>query len=289
MLRRDLLAGLPVTERQIPIGGTTTTVLEGGHGLPVMLLHGGIEVGGVYWAPIIPALVRHHRVVVPDVPGLGESTPLPTPLDQDAFDTWFLELLERTTTEKPTLVAHSLVGTFAARFAARHRNRLRSLVLYGVPGIAPFRMPVGLMIAAILFDLWPSLATQRRFLRWVFTDPARVYAHDPEWFGAFDAYCIDRGHVRHVKQTMRQLVRTGTQPVSAAELRSIAVPTYLLWGEDDRMTPVRLGQDASGAHGWPLRVLRNAGHAPHLEQPEAFVSAVQPFLLSQEATAERSV
>ncbi len=289
MLRRVLLADVPVTERRIMIGNASTMVLEAGDGLPVVLLHGGIEVGGIYWAPIIQALAQHHRVVVPDVPGVGESEPLPTPLDQNTFDAWFLALLEHTATEKPTLIVHSLVGTYAARFAARYGDRLHSLVLYGVPGIAAFRMPVGLMIAAILFDVWPSLTTQQRFLRWVFTDPARVRLRDPEWFDAFDAYSVDRGHVRHVKHTMRQLVKTGTQEVSAAELRRIPVPTQLLWGQDDRMTPLRLGHETSRAQGWPLRIVPDAGHAPHLEKPDAFLSAVQPFLPAQAEIAERVI
>jgi 2-hydroxymuconate-semialdehyde hydrolase len=40
------------------------------------LLHGGIECGGAMWAPVLAQLAQHHRVVVPDVPGLGESAPL---------------------------------------------------------------------------------------------------------------------------------------------------------------------------------------------------------------------
>lgn len=289
MLRRDLLADVPVTERRITIGGASTTLLEAGDGLTVILLHGGIEVGGIYWAPIIQALAQHHRVVVPDVPGLGESAPLSTPLDQDAFDKWFLALLEQTTTTKPTLIVHSLVGTYAARLAARYGDRLHSLVLYGVPGIAPYRMPLGLMLAAILFDLRPSLTAQRRFARWVFTDPARARVRDPEWFDAFDAYCVERGQVPHVKRTMRQLVKTGTQEIRAGELRSIPVPTQLLWGQDDRMVPLRLAHAAARAQGWRLRVVRGAGHAPHLEHPDAFLSAVQPLLPAQAMIAERVI
>jgi len=289
MLRRDLLADLPVTERRITIDGVSTMVLEAGDGLPVMLLHGGIEVGGVYWAPIISSLAQHHRVVVPDVPGLGESAPFSTPLDQNTFDQWFLALLEQTTTTKPTLIVHSLVGTYAARFAARYGDRLHSLVLYGVPGIAPFRMPLGLMMAGILFDLWPSLTTQRRFVRWVFTDPDRARARDPQWFDVFDAYCVERGHVGHIKRTMRQLLRTGTQQIRDAELRRISVPTQLVWGHGDRMTPLGLAHAASRAYGWRLRVVRDVGHAPHLEQPDAFLSAVQPFLPAQGMIAERAV
>ncbi|HLM32104.1 MAG TPA: alpha/beta fold hydrolase, partial [Solirubrobacterales bacterium] len=68
--RDRMLAGLPVTERRLDVAGIETAVLEGGVGPPLILLHGAIECGGAYWAPVIPALAGRHRVIVPDVPGL---------------------------------------------------------------------------------------------------------------------------------------------------------------------------------------------------------------------------
>ena len=67
-----LLEGLPVTDRRLELAGTSTPVLEGGDGPPVVLLHG---VGGFAeeWVRVLPRLVGSHRVVVPDLPGLGRS------------------------------------------------------------------------------------------------------------------------------------------------------------------------------------------------------------------------
>ena len=58
------------------MAGISTAVLEGGDGPPLVLLHGGIECGGAYWAPVIARLAENHRLVVPDAPGLGESEPV---------------------------------------------------------------------------------------------------------------------------------------------------------------------------------------------------------------------
>ncbi len=74
--RERLLAGLPARERRLQLAGVSTAVLEGGDGPPVVLLHGGIESGGVYWAPLISRLAGSHHLVVPDAPGLGESEPV---------------------------------------------------------------------------------------------------------------------------------------------------------------------------------------------------------------------
>ncbi|WP_407657648.1 alpha/beta fold hydrolase [Kribbella turkmenica] len=69
-----LLRALPVEERRVVVNGVSTVVLEGGDGPPLLLLHGGIECGGAYWAPVVPRLARDHRLVVPDVPGRSRST-----------------------------------------------------------------------------------------------------------------------------------------------------------------------------------------------------------------------
>lgn len=278
-LRRVLLAGLPGTERRLDIAGVTTVVLEAGDGPPLVLLHGGIEVGGSYWAPLIPALAQHYRVIVPDAPGLGESDPVPgAALDQERFDTWFAATIDGTCAEPPAVVAHSLLGTYAARFAVRHGARLRSLVIYGAPGVGPYRMPLGLILTAILFDLRPSLASHRRFARWAFHDPSATAARHPEWFAAFNAYCVSRGKVPHVKRTMRRLVRHGVSEIPRAELAAINLPVALIWGRHDRMAPQVLASHAAAVQGWPLHVIEGAGHVPHLEQPDAFLETLMPVL-----------
>jgi 2-hydroxymuconate-semialdehyde hydrolase len=276
--RRMLLAGLPVTERRIEVAGVATNVLAGGDGPPLLLLHGGVEAGGAYWAPLLPVLVQRHRAIVPDVPGLGESEPFPDPINQAQFDRWFGALLDQLGGEPPLLVAHSLLGTFAASFASRHGERLKALTIYGAPGVGPYRMPLGLMFAAILFDLRPSLGSQERFLRWVFSDPAVTRAQHPQWFDAFDAYCVERGKQPHVKHTMRALVKAGTQRLPVADLARIRIPTTLLWGREDRMVPIATAAAAAAALGWPMHVVEDAGHAPHLERPDSFLATLHDAL-----------
>ena len=257
------------------VAGSSTALLEGGEGPPLILLHGGIECGGAYWAPVIASLARSHRLVVPDVPGLGESEPLPR-LNAASFSEWFEALLSKTTSsEKPMLVAHSLTGSLAARFAATTTGQLQSLFLYAVPGIGPFRMPIGLMVASIRFGLRPSEANFERFLPWPFLEAGRTREREPEWFDAFSAYMVSQGSVPHVKRTMRQVMAAGKKRVGDAELRRIDVPTALLWGERDRMTPLSLANDTSGRLDWPLHVVHEAGHVPHIEQPRAFVEALR--------------
>jgi len=272
--RAKLLQGVQVQQRRVDVRGITTSVLECGQGRPLVLLHGGIECGGVYWAPIIPQLAQAHRLIIPDVPGLGESGPVDR-LDIGAFAGWFQGLVELTCEERPALIAHSLLGSMAARFAVRHGDLVDRLVVYAAPGVGPYRMPLGLRVVAILFALRPSRGNAERFDRWAFADYDRARRRSGAWLAAFSEYTRYRAMIPHVKRTMRQLIGSCTKQVPDDALRRIDIPTALLWGRHDRFVPVELGQGASVRLGWPLAVVEDAGHVPHIEQPEAFLRALE--------------
>jgi pimeloyl-ACP methyl ester carboxylesterase len=270
--RERMLAGLSATTRTLDIDGVATAVIEAGDGPPLLLLHGGIECGGAMWAPVITQLARHHRVVVPDVPGLGRSAPVPR-LDVDTFARWLTALAETTGLDSPTIVAHSLIGSLAARVAARH-GLAGPLVAYAAPGVGPYRMPLRLRYVAVRFAIRPTARNSERFARFALLDLDATRRRDPGWYDAFEAYTQARARQRHVKRTMRRLVAAEATPIADDELARIDVPTTLLWGRQDRMVPLAVGEAAAARHGWPLHVIDDAAHAPHIERPEAFVAAL---------------
>jgi pimeloyl-ACP methyl ester carboxylesterase len=275
--RERVLAGLPVSQRQLDAGGVTTALLEGGAGSPLVLLHGGIECGGAYWAPVVTRLIDNHRVVAPDAPGLGESEPLAS-LDHETFARWLGELIRQTCEVRPILVAHSLFGTLAARFAAAHGESLACLIVYAAPGVGPYRMPLGLRIVAIRFALRPNERNEERFERFALLDRERTRRRDPAWFDSFSAYALSCARVPHIKRTMSGLIKAGTTRVPDAELQRIAIPAALLWGRHDRMTPLPLAEAASTRLAWPLHVVDEAAHVPHIEQPHGFVERLTDAL-----------
>jgi 2-hydroxymuconate-semialdehyde hydrolase len=269
-----MLAGQPVGERRLELAGTETAILEAGEGPPLILLHGGIECGGAYWAPVIAALAGRYRVIVPDVPGLGESAPLPS-LDPDAFERWFAELIDRTCDRQPLLAAHSLLGGLAAAFAAHRPGLLRALCVYASPGIGPYRMPLRLRAVAIRFAVRTNRKNAERFERFALLDRERTRLQSPGWFDSFSTYSLARARVRYVKRAMNQLIRVGTRRVPESELRRIDAPVSLLWGIEDRMVPVELARRAHASLGWPLELIGETAHVPHIERPEAFVASLE--------------
>ena len=271
--RERMLAGLPVTERRLRLAGVSTVLLEGGDGPPLVLLQGGIECGGAYWAPVIERLAESHRVVVPDVPGLGESEPV-ADLTPDVFADWFRALLRETCEDRPTLVGHSLGGALSARYAVQHGGSLSRLVIYAGTGVGPYRMPVGLVVRAIMFDLRPSERNAERFDYFGFFDFDAARRRDGGWLQAWSIYTRERATVPHVKRTMRRLIKRAKKQIPESELRRIAIPTSLIWGSHDRFVPLSVAGWANARLGWPLRVIEESGHVPHIERTEAFLDAL---------------
>jgi 2-hydroxymuconate-semialdehyde hydrolase len=151
---------------------------------------------------------------------------------------------------------------------------LGRLVVYAAPAVGPYRIPMRLRYVAIRFAIRPSDQNAERFERFALLDRDATYRRDPDWFEAFSAYTRARASVPHVKQTMRRLVAAETKPIPDADLHRIDVPTALLWGREDRMAPLAIAESAAARNGWPLHVIDNAAHAPHIEQPDAFIKAL---------------
>ncbi len=280
--RARLIDGLPVTEGCLELAGVSTWLLEGGEGPPIVLLHGQ---GGfaAMWGGVIQHLVESHRVIAPDLPGLGRSTVETGPPGADTVLQWVGELIDQTCPTPPVLVGMSLGGSIAARFAAGHSDRLAGLVLVAAGGLAgPVRPAPGVLFALVRHGIRPSQRTARRMLRHLAVDPERVRRQMGPRREAFEAYMLDLARTPSVQKSNRRLLRElGFPSIPPEDLARISVPTTLIWGRYDRVMPLRTAEEASARYGWPLHVIEDAGHVSLAEQPEAFLVALQASIESR--------
>jgi pimeloyl-ACP methyl ester carboxylesterase len=274
--RRRLLAGAPVTERRLVLAGVATAVLEGGQGPPVVLLHGQGGWAGV-WLPVMADLGRDHRVVAPDLPGLGASRVESAPPDAARVLAWLGELLDRTCPVPPVLIGVSLGGSIAARFAAAHGDRLSGLVLVSMGGlVGKVRIPSAMLLALVRHSLRPTERTAMGMLRQVSVDVDRMRRRMGDRWAPFRAYSLELARSPGVRRANRNLLRElGMRQIPPEEVASIDVPTSLIWGRQDRVMPLGAAEEASARYGWPLDVIDDAGHFLGADQPEAFLQAVR--------------
>lgn len=276
--RARLLAGLPVTERRLRLNGTSTVLLEGGDGLPVVLLHGPGE-SGAKWLCVIPDLVTTHRVIAPDLPGHGSSEPIDGPLDVERMLGWLEDLIECTCPTAPVLVGHVIGGAIAAHFARHRGERLARLVLVDALGLTAFQPAPEFGRALSEFMLEPTEATHDRLWSRCAFDLDALRNRLGERWKWIKAYNLDQARTPGLRATQHALMeRFGMPAIPPADLARIAVPTTLIWGRHDLATALPIAQAASTDYGWPLQVIENAADDPPLEQPEAFLEALRAVL-----------
>jgi pimeloyl-ACP methyl ester carboxylesterase len=276
--RRQLLAGVPLAERRIQLGGVSTSVLEGGDGPPMVLLHGPGE-SAEAWLPVIPQLAALHHLVVPDLPGHGASHLPDRPLTIEVVIGWLDELIERTCSASPVLVGRIVGGAIAARFAIEHPGRVARLVLVDTTGLVAFEPDPRFTLALNRYLAGPSASSFDRFMDLCAFDLDAVRDRFGDRWEPFTEYVVGLVRTPSVQGAIGSLIGLfAAQPMTPSELDRIDVPTALIWGRHDLATPLHVAEEVSARTGWPLHVIEDAGDDPALDQPTAFLEALDTIV-----------
>jgi len=272
--REKLLAGVPVKARRLQVAGMATSVLEGGEGPSMLLLHGPGGYGAI-WQQVIPDLAATHRIVAPDLPGHGASSSADGLLDVDRVLAWLGEVIDETCATPPVLVGQLVSGAIAARFAAEHGDQLDRLVLVVPSGLAPFEPTPAFGTALTGFLSAPSEASHDDLWKHCVFDLEALQHRPAVRWDLMKAYNLELALVDGATDALQALIEQfGLDPIPEDVLARIAVPTTLVWGRHDSIVPLAVGESASARYGWPLRVIEEAGNEPAIEAPKAFVRAV---------------
>ncbi|MER6577423.1 alpha/beta hydrolase [Nonomuraea sp. NPDC001023] len=119
---------------------------------PLLLIHGSGASGG-FWAPVVPALARHHHVIRVDLPGCGQSPPPPS-YDVPAQADQMAALLDNHGLRHVAVAGHSSGGYVATALAEQRPDLVASLSLIssGASPDALLRQPF--ILRALLAPHW---------------------------------------------------------------------------------------------------------------------------------------
>jgi pimeloyl-ACP methyl ester carboxylesterase len=135
--------------------------LDYGSGQPVVLLH-GMAASWHWWLENIPALARHHRVIAVDLPGFGQSEPLPPPAEMATHAHTVLDLLDQLGIESATVSGHSMGGLVALEMFIADPRRVRNLILVDAGGVP---MPERRLAVILVVLRICTAVLRRRFIR----------------------------------------------------------------------------------------------------------------------------
>lgn len=248
---------------------------SGGSGTPVLLLH-AFPLNSKQWEGQIESLSERFRFIAPDLQGFGGST---APDDEsvysmDSYADDAAAILDELGLGDVVLTGLSMGGYIALAFLRRHRERVSALVLADTKAEAD-----------------PPEAKEKRT-----NQQAQVRADGTAGLieGLSGALLGEPTHAKKpdvVEATTKLMAENPpagfigaleamkNRPDSTGDLGSITVPTLIIVGENDGVTPVAASEALNqGVSGSKLVVIPEAGHLSNLEAPEAFNGALAEFL-----------
>ena len=277
---------LPPAYRTVQIEGVTLAYqVEGSGPVPVVLLH-GYAASLATWHDLRRLFPKSlYTLYLLDLKGFGFSAKPKdarySPVDQAALVAGFLETLDL---NDVTLIGHSLGGGVALLMTIllkeRDKKLIGRLVLIDAAAypqvIPPFmRLLARPLAGTLLLALVPTRIIVRYVLRACFRDGAAIGAERIERYAQGFSR---RGICHSFGESVRRIIPPDYDRL-AASFDSSGLPTLIIWGRDDRVTPLALGErlqrDIPGAR---LAVIDDCGHNPHEERPEETWRLMAGFL-----------
>jgi 2-succinyl-6-hydroxy-2,4-cyclohexadiene-1-carboxylate synthase len=238
-----------------------------GSGPRVVLVHGFTQTGRS-WRHVAPRLALNHEVIAVDTPGHGDSSSLATNLWTGAA-----ALVEAAGTA--TYVGYSMGGRLALHAALAHPRSVTRLVLLGAtPGIAdPTERAARQHSDNALADDLEHRGVETLLTRWLANPMFARLPSDP-----LDMEDRRRNTTAGLASSLR-LAGTGGQESLWDRLPELKMPVLVLAGERDAKF-IDIGSRMAAAIGpnASFKLVPDANHAAHLEQPDHFLALVEPFL-----------
>lgn len=262
--------------KSIQIGDHHVTYLEGGQGPAMVMLH-GITADSGNWTRFARHFTGNYRVIIPDLPGFGDSSRIPTasygiPAQSERLHA-FKQALG---VEQFHLVGNSMGGYIGAYYAAQHPQAVLTLGLFDPAGVdAPVQ-------SAFIKDLYAGNNRMLPADRDDFKRVMQLVMEDPPYIPGFVLMHIADKAVEHREFNRKVFAELKQQNLDLApHLPKITAPTLLLWGARDQVLDVSaipVFQKHLTASKTTVSILPAVGHLPMLEQPAETAKRYTAFL-----------
>ena len=254
---------------------------------PVLLLLHGLGCDRHTWDPVWNRLARRYTLLAPDLLGHGESDKPRGDYSPGGYANGMRDLLTVLGIDKVTVLGHSFGGAVAMQFAYQFPERTERLALVDPGGL-------GNEVSALIRSLGlPGYDLVLRALtapvvRQVNVTALKMLSRTgvPELRDLGEVAAIldslkDPGKRYAVHKLVTGVIDWRGQNVTMRDRAYLteAMPLWIVWGADDRVLPARHAQTAREiAPRAQVTVLKDAGHFPHRDHPDAFVDLLTGFM-----------
>jgi abhydrolase domain-containing protein 6 len=255
-------AGL--TKKEIKIDDHNIVYLEGGKGPTILLLH-GYTADKDNWLSFAAYLTKDYHVVIPDIPGYGESSMIEKAsynlANQMPRLHKFTQALEL---KKFHIAGNSMGGFFAGTYAVRYPDEVISVGLFNAAGVtSPEKSVVMKMIDKGENPLvFKDASDMPRMMALVFVNPPSLPYPIRK--------VLTKTALANRQFYEKELKEIGPDFTSLEkELPNIKAPALILWGDQDKVTDVSSVQVfEKGLKNYKTVIIKDCGHLPMMEKPQ---------------------
>jgi len=253
----------------IYIDGLKINFDDMGNGEPLLILHGW---GGSSnsWAKVQAILVnKGYRVIVPDLPGFGDSQEPQKPQTVGDYSDFVLKFVEKLNLSSLFLLGHSFGGRVAIKFTKQNPQRVKKLILCDASGIKLELDSKAKAISAL------SRFGNTLFSKRVFSEFKKMAKSIFYFFLRHRDYVRARGVMR---ETLKLVIAEDLLP----ELSAIKNQTLIIWGQKDNMVPLKAAYIfKEKIVNSELKIFPKIKHNPHREIPEELSETIDQFFKKQ--------
>ena len=254
------------SEEFIDVDGSKVQLLKGGHGEPLLILHG--TAGNSGWLTYARALAERFTVYLPSHPGFGLSDRpewIESISDLACFYTWFLE---KESLEGTRAIGFSMGGWLVAEMAVMCRHAFSQLILVDAVGVKP-----SLGGIADIFIVTPAQVAELAFY-----DSKQASEYDQLYgqpLSPEQQVIAERNREMAARLCWKPYMYDPRLP---SLLKRIGVPTRIIWGRQDQMVPLECGEIYHQAiPRSELAIIDECGHSPQIEKPDEFIKQALDF------------
>lgn len=206
---------------------------------------------------------RGCKVFSPDLPGFGENPSLSQVWSIDDYVRWVKKYCEKNNLSQFFLLGHSFGGAIATKYSLKFSGSIKKLILVdpAVIRVKDLKKKILTKLAKILkmFSFLPFYSLLRKaFYKFIVKSDY-----------------VDAEIMRETRETYLRVIKEDL----SGHLPDISAPTVLIWGKDDKTTPLKdaysIKERISGAE---LEILSGIRHNPQTENPELLVKTVLKYL-----------